>query len=512
PDLAANMWHNPDEDAPDRHGVNFVGNTPDPMDDNHHGSHVAGTIAAEGNNGRGVVGVNWQGRLMALKFLSNKGRGSTADAIRSVLYASAHGARLTNNSWGGGGFNEALQDALRASPALHLVAAGNDFSDNDRNPRYPASYLLDNMVVVAASDRRDEKASFSNWGRRTVDLAAPGEGIYSTTPGNTYETLSGTSMATPHVAGVAALIASQYPGISNAQIKARLTHSVDHVEALRPLVISGGRLNAFRALENDTVAPAAPGDLRGLQAGISTATVGWTASGDDGRAGTASTYELRFSEAPLDEGNFAAATRVDARWPSPAGTAERADVELVPSAQPRTLHVGLKVYDNVGNASGLVTALVNVPAARVVFEDKMENGTANWSPEIPWGLVDEAAHGKVWASSPNGLQDNAANTSLLSRPIDLGGVRNPQLIFNARWDLEKGYDFLNVELSDDAGKTWTVLGRHTFSTDWHKEMHDLFAWQGKQVVVRFRVETDRSVQSRGVRLDDVVVAGSGAQK
>ncbi|MCA9796170.1 MAG: S8 family serine peptidase, partial [Candidatus Eremiobacteraeota bacterium] len=210
PDLRHNMWTNPGEIAGDGidndgngviddvHGFNAIRDSGDPLDDHAHGTHCSGTIAGEGNNGVGVVGVQWEGRVMGAKFLSASGSGTTADAIKATLYASNNGARITSNSWGGGGYNQALYDTLKASPCLHIFAAGNESNNNDSRPGYPASYDLPNIVSVAAIDKNGRLASFSNYGATSVDLAAPGGGIYSTLPGGGYGNKSGTSMATPH--------------------------------------------------------------------------------------------------------------------------------------------------------------------------------------------------------------------------------------------------------------------------------------------------------------------------
>lgn len=518
PELAGNAWTNPDPNAPDRHGYDFVNNDPDPMDDHSHGTHCSGTIAAKGNNGAGIVGVNWDAQIMGLKFLSGSGSGSTADAVRAVLYASEKGARITSNSWGGGGFNQALYDALKASPALHIFAAGNSRSDNDARPSYPATYDLDNIVSVAASDRNDQRASFSNWGRRTVDLAAPGKDILSTVPGNDYKVYSGTSMATPHVAGVAGLIASQYPGISNDQIKARLMNGVDRLPEWSSLVASGGRLNAASALENDSVAPAAPGDFKAVHSGATHVHVQWTASGDDNWTGNASSYELRWSDRPIVdqpdacEGavSFEQATLVPTNLPQAPGATEDGHIELAPSGQQRTLYLALKIVDNVGNRSVMVPAQVTVPAATVAFEDRMEGGTENWVADQPWSLVDDGAQGKVWASNATGSQDNDANVSLTTRAIDLSTVRNSSLNFAAKKDLEEGFDFLNVEISEDGGQTWAELDKSTGSSDWTNQSISLQAYEGKTVQIRWRVQTDGSVNSAGVKVDNVVIAGDPA--
>ncbi|MDQ4126931.1 MAG: S8 family serine peptidase, partial [Actinomycetota bacterium] len=269
PDLRDNIWVNPDEVPGNRvdddrngyvddvNGWDFANDDasvydPDPItgDGDEHGTHVAGTIAAEGNNGVGVAGVNWQARIMACKFLVPNG-GYTSDAVEALNYAVREGVKISNNSWGGGGSSQALRDAIsRADAAGHLfvAAAGNQGSNNDTTPNYPSNYNSANIIAVAATDHRDALASFSNYGATTVDLAAPGVNILSTLPANRYGNYSGTSMATPHVAGAAALIKSHSPTLDDAQIKDRILQRVDKKANLQGKTATGGRLNATAAL------------------------------------------------------------------------------------------------------------------------------------------------------------------------------------------------------------------------------------------------------------------------
>ncbi len=270
-DLRANAWKNPGESGAGREtngrdddnngfvddvrGWDFAGDDNDPMDDNGHGTHVAGTIAAAGDNGIGVAGVNWRAAIMALKFLSANGSGTAADAIECIEYAAQQGAQVLNNSWGGGGFSQALRDAIelaRARNAVFVAAAGNEGRDNDASPSYPASYDVANVLSIAACDQQGQMASFSNFGRTSVDFAAPGVGILSTTPGNNYQSFSGTSMATPLASGVAALLLAQFPQSTYRQIMIRMAGSVDAAAPFEGTTWHGGRLNAAAAL---TVAP-----------------------------------------------------------------------------------------------------------------------------------------------------------------------------------------------------------------------------------------------------------------
>ncbi|MFQ6040349.1 MAG: S8 family serine peptidase [Candidatus Poribacteria bacterium] len=259
-DLKDNMWVNEPEAAgipgkdddgngfvDDIYGYDFHNGDGDPMDDNGHGTHTSGTIGAVGNNQIGVAGVCWNVKIMALKFLSSSGSGSTADAIKCIEYATMMGARLSNNSWGGGGKSILLAIAIWKGP-LFVAAAGNDGQDTDVSPHYPSSYRLRNIISVAATDHNDRKASFSNYGRRSVDLGAPGVNTYSTLPSNRYGFMSGTSMAAPHVAGVAALMMG-VSGLSDLEIKRCILKSVDAVPGLAGKVLTGGRLNAEKAVQ-----------------------------------------------------------------------------------------------------------------------------------------------------------------------------------------------------------------------------------------------------------------------
>jgi subtilisin family serine protease len=262
PDLAANIWTNPnagqDGFGSDLHGYNFVANNGNPMDDYGHGTFVAGEIGAIGNNGTGVTGVDWNVTIMPLKFLNAQGQGYTSDAIRAINYAvmerTQYGVnvRVINASWNSGQSDAGLNAAIAAAGnagILFVAAAGNAASDNDLTPQYPANAGLPNVVSVAASDASDQLASFSNYGPNTVNLAAPGVDIYSTLPGGKYGYLSGTSMATPEVAGVAALAWAADPNATVAQVRSALLQGVTKISALSGKVSSGGVLNAYNTLE-----------------------------------------------------------------------------------------------------------------------------------------------------------------------------------------------------------------------------------------------------------------------
>jgi subtilisin family serine protease len=261
PDLAGNLWTNAGEIAgngvdddgngfvDDVHGWDFVNGDNDPTDDYFHGTHVAGTIGAVGDNGVGVAGMAWDVAIMPLKFIDANNFGTSFDAARAVEYATMMGAEVTSNSYGVGPAT-VLRDAIAAG-GLFVAAAGNNSSDNDKRGFFPASFELDNIISVAAVDAYRELADFSNYGRRSVDLAAPGVNVMSTMPvwDGSYGYASGTSMATPHVAGAVALLMSLAPDLSLAEIKAALLNGVTPLASLQGKVLTGGELSVMGALD-----------------------------------------------------------------------------------------------------------------------------------------------------------------------------------------------------------------------------------------------------------------------
>ena len=265
PDLKSNMWRNEaeangtagvDDDnngvVDDIYGYNAVDNSGNPMDDQGHGSHCAGTIGAKGNDGVGVAGVNWDVQLMAVKFLDKNGSGTLENAIKAIDYATRMGAKIMSNSWGGGGFSQTLFDSIKRTQeagAVFIAAAGNDGSNNDSRPAYPASYDISNIISVAAINNKGAKAEFSNYGKRSVHIGAPGVNILSTTGGK-YSSFSGTSMATPHVAGVVALLWSNETQMNAAEIKNRILTTARRLPSLTGKSRTGGTVDAYSALMN----------------------------------------------------------------------------------------------------------------------------------------------------------------------------------------------------------------------------------------------------------------------
>ncbi len=269
-DLKDNMWINPgetgldgssndkatngiDDDGngyiDDVHGINAIAGNGDPMDDFQHGTHCAGTIGGAGNNGTGIAGVCWKVGIMALKFLDSQGSGTDSDAIKCIAYATKMGASLTSNSWLGSGYNQALMDEISDNGKLFVTSSGNTGGNLDYYPKYPACYDSPNIIVAGGSDQDDIIYTLSDYGKLSVDIIAPGKGIYGTIPGNQYQSLDGSSAAAPFVAGTAALMLAYDGDLTVSELKNGLMDNVDSVSYLAGRCVSGGRLNAYKAVK-----------------------------------------------------------------------------------------------------------------------------------------------------------------------------------------------------------------------------------------------------------------------
>ncbi|MGH7801995.1 MAG: S8 family serine peptidase [Thermodesulfobacteriota bacterium] len=289
PDLASNIWTNPgeipnnslDDDGngfvDDVHGWDFVDDDNNPFDGYGHGTHVAGTVCSIGNNGIGIVGVLWQCKLMPLKFISDSGFGTASDAVRAIEYATKMGIKVSNNSWGDDSFSQSIYDAINNSKSvghIFVAAAGNENINTDFAPRhYPSSFDLDNIISVAAIDINGNRASFSNWGVSSVDLGAPGVNVYSTLPNNSYGNGSGTSMATPHVAGVVALVYALRPNWSYTDVRKQIFDNIFPLGSLSDITATGGIVNAFKAIQG-LIAP--PQDNTVFQDSFENGLISWS--------------------------------------------------------------------------------------------------------------------------------------------------------------------------------------------------------------------------------------------
>jgi len=409
-DLRDNIWINPgevpnngiDDDAngyvDDVHGWDFAHNDNTvfdytepsyPQSDNYsgdvddHGTHVAGTIGAQGNNGKGVVGVNWQVSLMSLKFLTGpEGGGTLADVLKAFAYAKAmrelwnnsggvRGAniRVLNNSYGGGGFSQAELESVRAlgdAGILFVVSAGNEASNNDRFPTYPSSYIATNLISVAASNVGGYLANFSNFGLGTVHMTAPGDHILSTTPRNTYMFASGTSMAAPHVTGSAALLCAAFPALSMQKLRSTLLYSgyVANGQSPSEFPVSTGRsADVNSALlgvnSSDTTSPGPINNITLVDQSFPHYSLRWDAPGDDVSTGKVTAYQVRFSDTDAsDSAKFDLATPLPGPVPKDAGQSQFVRVRL-----PWKHHSGfiaVRAVDEAGNAGPISSTPISV--------------------------------------------------------------------------------------------------------------------------------------------------------
>jgi uncharacterized repeat protein (TIGR01451 family) len=354
----------------------------DSANEDAHGTHVAGTIGARGNNSVGVVGVNWDVQLMPLKALDTQG-GDDASLVAAFQYAKMMrqrgvNLRVLNNSYGGQGFSNSLRDGIKElgdAGILFVAAAGNETTDNDFVPQYPANYDLPNVISVAATQMDgDFASSISNRGQETIHLGAPGHNILSTTPrgysggglvagytepdGSTYSSFNGTSLASPHVAGAAALACAANPNISLSKLRAAVLFSGDDKGSLFTKTITGRRLNANKtvqaALENDTTAPGSPANFRVAAQSGRQFELRWNESGDDGTSFRASLDEISFTNTSTGEQFKLTSIRT-----LDPGTERTAFVRI--PFKHAVGELSLKTFDNVGN-SGTATIPVSVAA------------------------------------------------------------------------------------------------------------------------------------------------------
>jgi subtilisin family serine protease len=263
PDLVANLYKSKDKPnngkdddkngyVDDTYGLNAIKGKGSAEDDNGHGTHVSGIVAGRANDSVGVSGICWSAKVLPVKFMNAKGKGSTSDAIAAIQYAVKQGFKIVNCSFGSSSKSSALKDVIdyaQDHKVLMVVAAGNNGENIDKKPEYPAAYGNSNILTVAATTNTDQLASFSNFGSKAVDVAAPGDTVLSTYLGGGYKNLSGTSMASPYAAGLAAMLRKQEPDATYGNLRYAIRHKVDTPPALNGKVAYNGRINAFKALQ-----------------------------------------------------------------------------------------------------------------------------------------------------------------------------------------------------------------------------------------------------------------------
>jgi subtilisin family serine protease len=549
-DLASNIWVNTDETpnngidddnngyTDDVYGWNFYDKNNDPNDkDTKHGTHVAGTIGAIGNNNIGVVGVNHDVQLMALRFLGPKG-GTTAAAIEAIQYATNNGAHLSNNSWGGGGYSGPLYNAIKEADSLFVAAAGNASNNNDTNPSYPASYDLENIIAVASTDDDDNRSSFSNYGAETVDLGAPGSAIYSTVPDDNYDTYNGTSMASPHVAGVAALVLAEDPDLTYAEVKEIILDNVDPNQDLDEITVSGGRLNAEKALKGLKVPGThtvelksgesktdinfgnqeiIPGSISGSKWKDLNDNGQWD-KGEEGLKGW-TIYIDENKNGELDKGE-----KYDI-------TDENGDYKLS-DIDAGTYHIGEVIKDGWEQTSPGTSPQVEFEAD---FSDEGNGDLDGFTIDNTGGTNDGLWHlstrrgneeghsaqdSMYYGDETSGNYDKGHTAGrITSEVIDLDGLDDPQLSFNYFLETEgvpSSFDQAKVMVSKDGGNSFQEIASNAVeltdpTTGWTSATFGLDDYSNEKIQIRFDFDTVDSMfnQYEGWFVDDVIVGTAG---
>lgn len=531
-DLAENYWVNPGETGKDSQGRDrrsngidddkngyiddwrgwdFVNNDNDPMDDNGHGTHCAGTIGARGDNNKGIVGVNWNSSLVGIKFLDKRGSGTLANAILAIDYATTIGSDLTNNSWGGGGFSNAMSESIHRAnekEILFVAAAGNSTSDNDLAPHFPSSYEIPNVIAVASTDHNDELSGFSSYGFNSVDLAAPGTEILSTMPGNSYEKLSGTSMATPHVSGAIALVKSVFPNLPYQKVKSRVLSSVDPLRSLSAKTLSSGRLNLKSALEIDKIPPSKVDFIETRNRESTQLDLRWAKAGDDDKNGRAKFYEIAYSLEPIiSEEDWDEANKINYIVLEENGDHIVARLSNLPFNF--SGYISIKAIDNVGNKGPASDPHeFSVTPVKAILENNAES-MEEVQAENPWGLEEIEMGHMTFSDSPGTDYANEASTSLYLNPLFISSA-DIALVLKHSYDIESRFDFGYVEISKDNGNTWLEVSAYSGTKPLHTSIISLkkhLSGNEQSILLRFRLESDYSIAKDGWKIDHIKLMG-----
>lgn len=429
PDFAGRIWTNPtantDGYVGDLHGWNFVSSNGNVADDNGHGTHVTGILAATGNNGVGVAGVDWNVQIMPLKVLDANGNGTTASSIAAIYFAVQHGAKVINASWGGDVFSQAMLDALNyanQNGVVFVTAAGNNSSNNDQVPTYPASYRTPNELVVAAIDPTGALATYSNYGPATVDIAAPGTNVLSTVLDNQYQDYTGTSMSTPFVSGTVALLAGLHPTLTAAQLVAEVKATAKPDPALAGLVRTGGIVDPFYALTNNTT--------------------GSSASGGPGGSPSSTLSQVAFSiltgsgvSSALSANPSAYATLIDQALLGRAPTASDLNYELnaIQGGESwGTLIQGLQNGQEAHLARVARWYQDELGSTQTIPQLESNPNVAYWAYQLSLGISDSQVEANIFQSgdylaTTDGTLSGYVSglyTDLLARPADIPGLAN----------------------------------------------------------------------------------------
>jgi subtilisin family serine protease len=538
PDLVANLWTNPGEIAgngiddddngyvDDTHGWDWVNSDNHPNDDNGHGTHCAGTIGAAGNNGTGVSGVCWQVSLLGLKFLNSAGNGFESDGAEAIAYATDLGVTLTSNSYTGTSYAQTMKDVIdeaHEAGILFVAAAGNNASNIDLAPEYPAAYDSPNILSVTATTRTDGLASFSNFAAASVDLAAPGNEIYSTIHNGGYGLKNGTSMATPHVAGACALMKSYKPAMTHMQMRELILSTVNPLPALAGKCTTGGRLNLYNAMLASDDILATPTDVLRASGPIggpftpAAQTITLTNHGTSSRPWTADVTGSWITLSPTS-GTLAAGASTEITL-----TINAAADQLL-----ATTHTGSVTITSTSSGRVQARSVSLEVSAAPVFSTNLE-ADPGWARTGEWAYGTPLGQGALTFGNPDpsagstgtkvfGINlagdyavDSSAPQHLTAGPFDLSGRHGTRLRYQ-RW-LNADYQpwvVTSVELSTD-GSNWDMVWENDTNTprdeEWTHVEHDLasLADGHAQVYVRWghTVTTPDAYPQSGWNLDDI---------
>ncbi|ODS38513.1 MAG: hypothetical protein A7316_00885 [Candidatus Altiarchaeales archaeon WOR_SM1_86-2] len=542
-------------------GYDFVNDDSHPNDDNSHGTHVAGTVAQSTNNNNGVAGVAFEACIMPVKVLNKQGSGSYSWIADGIYYAADNGAQVISMSLGGSSSSSTLEEALAYAydkGVTIVAAAGNDGMGGP--PLYPAAY--DAYVIAVGATRYDEtRAPYSTTGDY-VDIAAPGgdtsvdqngdsyadgvlQNTFNPSTKNTrdfgYWFLQGTSMATPHVSGAAALLIADGVATTPDEVRDALQSTAeDKGDPGWDPEYGWGIVDAYAALTYtlDTIPPSAVSDLAAGNPTLTSVTLTWTATGDDGNVGTAGSYDIRYSTLQITDANWDTATKATGEpKPQPSGSAETFKVTGL--SYSTTYYFALKVLDDAGNPSGLSNVFSETTATPItIFEDDMESGVNGWTTEgannlwelgtPTFGPGSAYSESNAWATKLEGNYGvNNALENLTSEPIDLTYVNSAILVFQNRYDTETGYDGGVILISTDDGNTWQYVEYEGYdqglsgtswyaftgsSGGWRQEEVDLTPYVGNMVRLRFEFRSDSSINDYpGWYIDDVSILAESAE-
>jgi subtilisin family serine protease len=540
PDLVANLWTNPGEIAgngidddnngyvDDTRGWDWVNSDNNPNDDNGHGTHCAGTIGAIGNNGTGVSGVCWQVSLLGLKFLNSAGNGFESDGAEAIAYATDLGVTLTSNSYTGTSYTQSMKDVIdeaHEAGILFVAAAGNNASNIDLSPEYPAAYDSPNILSVTATTRTDGLASFSNFAAAAVDLAAPGNEIYSTIHNGGYGLKNGTSMAAPHVAGACALLKSYKPEMTHMEMRELILSTVNPLPALAGKCSSGGRLNLYNAmLASDDILATPTGGLRasGPIGGPFTPTAQTITLTNHGTTSLPWTADV--------SGSWLTLSTTSGSLGAGASTEITVEINAAADQLLATTHTGLVTITSTSSGRVQARTVSLEVSAAPVFSTNLDTDPG-WGRTGEWAYGTPLGQGAVSFGNPDpsagstGTQvfginlagdyavNNNAPQHLTAGPFDLTGKHGTKLSFQ-RW-LNADYQpwvVTSIELSTD-GSHWNMIWENDINTprddEWTQVEHDLssIADGHAQVYVRWghTVTSSDAYPQSGWNLDDIVI-------